>query len=695
MIDLLLVIHCHQPVGNFDHVFQGAHDRCYRPLLDLFEAFSDVKAGVHFSGPLLEWIEKHEPDTLDLLSGLISQGRLEPLSGGFFEPLLSTIPLRDVVGQVQMMNHYIKDRFHYEPNGFWLTERVWDPGLPSALEGTGMQYTIVDDTHFFYAGLQPHEIYGHYLTEKEGRPLHLLATPMEMTYLIPFKPVGDVLGHLKTMHDAGHRVAVYGDDGEKFGQWPGTYEWVIEKGWLKDFFSAVTENRDWLRTLLPWEFISSTPPSGRIYLPMASYEEMTEWALPTLQGRQLNEMVSSLKTEGRWERWRPFVRGGIWDNFLVKYDESNRMHKKMLYLSERVSPNTEAQEYLWRAQCNCAYWHGVFGGLYLGHLRRAIYENLIRAQACQSGNTRRGVQLMRLDVDRDGFDEILIQAPHVSLGFEPHKGGGLFEISLLSHALNLCDTLTRRQELYHDHFNDTVGSVNHGNDEGIASIHDIIDAGQQDLKHLLIFDSYTRASLLDHFLGKETRVEDYAENSYSELGDFIKGSYNVEEASSAQGRALVKLSRTGAVNSSTITITKTVQLEDKPRLWIDHELACHGPGVLSTLYGCEYNLTLYSDTDPERYYAFPERGARREITETGVEDNIRQFELFNGPDRLRTVFRFPRPVTIWFYPLMSVSKSEKGFDRTYQGSSILFVLPLELKPGEKAGFKTELEFIDL
>ena len=121
---------------------------------------------------------------------------------------------------------------------------------------------------------------------------------------------------------------------------------------------------------------------GRVYLPQASYEEMTEWALSAEQTRALEEIITTIKNDGLWEKWRPFVRGGIWDNFLVKYEESNRMHKKMIYLSERVGYDEGAREYLWRAQCNCAYWHGVFGGLYLGHLRRAIHENLIKAQMC-------------------------------------------------------------------------------------------------------------------------------------------------------------------------------------------------------------------------------------------------------------------------------------------------------------------------
>jgi len=86
---LIMVIHCHQPVGNFDYVFHMAHDKCYRPLLDLLEAHPRVKVGLHFSGPLLEWIEQRRPGTLELMAGLVERGQVEPLSGGFFEPLLA------------------------------------------------------------------------------------------------------------------------------------------------------------------------------------------------------------------------------------------------------------------------------------------------------------------------------------------------------------------------------------------------------------------------------------------------------------------------------------------------------------------------------------------------------------------------------------------------------------------------------
>ncbi len=694
MLNFVMVIHCHQPVGNFDHVFDMAHEKCYRPLLDLLRSHPSVKVGLHFSGPLLEWIEEHQADTIDLLTELIQSGQVEPLSGGFFEPLLASIPLRDAQGQVRMMNDYITGRFGRKPTGFWLTERVWDPCLPLTLAGTEMTYTVVDDTHFYYAGLKPEDIYGRYVTEREGSTLSLLATPMAMRYLIPFKPVEEVIDHMRGLEETHRDLVVYADDGEKFGLWPGTHEWVIKKGWLEKFFTSIVDNSDWLRSVLPGDFIKSSPPSGRIYLPQASYEEMTEWALPTERSMALENIIETLKSNGHWEKWRPFVRGGVWDNFLVKYDESNWMHKKMLFLSERVSQFPESRISLWRGQCNCAYWHGVFGGLYLGHLRRAIHQNLIRAQSQVIEESGQDLQILQLDLNKDGAEEVLVWNHNLSLGIEPRKGGGFFEISHLSRGLNLSDTLTRRHESYHRQLQNNH-QVQQKHPEGINSIHDVVQTENEELRRLLVFDRYSRASLLDHFIEPQLNVEAYASNHYDELGDFVQGQYDVEQAQVLPAEALVELKRFGQVGHEAMALKKTVRVGKNAQIRVEYDFESNGAGPISCLYGCEFNLTVYSDADPERYYLVPESGRRHEVTETGQEKDVSMFEVINRPDRIIAAFTVSPRVSVWFFPLITVSKSERGFEHTYQGSNLLFTLPINLSPGKKANFQIDLRLIEL
>lgn len=689
MLNLVMALHCHQPVGNFDHVFGMAMEKCYQPILDILYKHPGIKTGIHFSGPLLEWIEKNRSDYLSLIADMVKRGQLEMLSGGFFEPLLAEIPARDAIGQVSMMNEYLTEKFAQKPNGFWLTERVWDSTLPLVLKDSGLSYTIVDDTHMYYSGLKPDQIYGSYLTEKEGHMLKILATPMVMRYLIPFRLVEDVIGHLRHEESLGRNIAVYGDDGEKFGLWPGTYEWVIEKGWLNNFFTAVEDNGDWLKTTLPSDYLTKNPPIGRIYLPQASYEEMTEWALPAEQSHALETIIKRLKDDRLFDEWRPFVRGGIWDNFLVKYFETNRMHKKALFLSEKAVNNKKAKEHIWRAQCNCAYWHGVFGGLYLGHLRRAIHENLIEAHKILLEENGDKLDYTLTDIDKDGHDEIIIHNSSLSIGIAPSMGGGIFDISSFAKSYNLTDTLTRRKEAYHYDIN-----INHSNGEssenGIASIHDIHNK-IENIEELLVYDHYPRISLLDHYLTNDITLENYSRAQYSPEADLSQYIYNLKNLDSNVDNIHVELE----LFTVTPCLSKVINVSQNSEITIRYNFSNNGKDFIQNIFGCEFNLNLYSDQDPKKYYFLPEIAKRREVYETGEEVNIKTFELINKTDGIKVKFDFSLPITIWFYPIMTVSKSEEGFEHTYQGSSLLFRMPLELPPGGKKGLEIKFSLIEL
>ena len=96
-INLIFGCHAHQPVGNFDFVFERAYRECYRPFLDVLEHFPGVQVTMHFTGPLLDWFEHAAPDFLDRLAALVSSGQIEIMGGGYYEPLLCAIPERDMV----------------------------------------------------------------------------------------------------------------------------------------------------------------------------------------------------------------------------------------------------------------------------------------------------------------------------------------------------------------------------------------------------------------------------------------------------------------------------------------------------------------------------------------------------------------------------------------------------------------------
>ncbi len=289
-----------------------------------------------------------------------------------------------------------------------------------SLRAAGIDYVIVDDYHFMSAGLSKDELFWPYYTEDGGEVITVFPIDEKLRYLIPFRPVDKTLEYLHSLDDGDEsKVAVFHDDGEKFGGvWPGTYEWVYEKGWLREFFDRVSSDER-INLMLYSEYLQRFRPRGLVYLPIASYFEMSEWSLPARQAKLFVEFVEELKKENKFDRYRVFVRGGIWKNFFFKYPESNYMHKRMLMVSKAVRNNPpEAREFILRAQCNDAYWHGVFGGVYLPHLRRAVWENIIKAQS----HVKTGGNFVR-DIDFDGRDEVFIENENFYAVFKPAYGG--------------------------------------------------------------------------------------------------------------------------------------------------------------------------------------------------------------------------------------------------------------------------------
>ncbi|MDD3088997.1 MAG: alpha-amylase, partial [Candidatus Omnitrophica bacterium] len=163
--DLAMAIHFHQPVGNFDFVMERASDQCYIPFIETLKKYPSIKMTFHFTGCLLEWVEKKRPELIDAVRDLVSSGQVEVMSGGFYEPILPPIPYRDRLAQIRMLSSYVRKNFGYEPKGAWVAERVWEPAMPSLFDEAGIKYVILDDTHFLYAGVTKDRTYGHYMTE--------------------------------------------------------------------------------------------------------------------------------------------------------------------------------------------------------------------------------------------------------------------------------------------------------------------------------------------------------------------------------------------------------------------------------------------------------------------------------------------------------------------------------------------------
>ena len=154
-IRFIFGVHLHQPVGNFDSVFEQHLADVYRPFLEKVDERGFLPVVLHLSGPLLEWLERRDRSYLDLLGRLAAAGKVELLCAGMYEPVLAALPRQDRVEQILWLREAITRRFGVDAIGLWLTERVWEPDLAADLVDAGVRYALVDDRHFLVTGLPP------------------------------------------------------------------------------------------------------------------------------------------------------------------------------------------------------------------------------------------------------------------------------------------------------------------------------------------------------------------------------------------------------------------------------------------------------------------------------------------------------------------------------------------------------------
>jgi len=664
---LVFALHFHQPYGNLDEVFADAMDRCYLPTLALLTAYPSVRTTIHVSGPLLDWAEQKRPKMIDALAELVKRGQVEILGGGYQEPMLAILPDRDAVGQLTMMADRCEELVGARPEGMWLTERVWEPDLPRPISRAGYRYTLLDDSHLHAAGAaQPLGAY--YVTDKAGAKVAVFPIDRGLRTRIPYADVEELVDYLRQQKG---RIPVYGDDVEKFGLWPTTERRVWTDKWLERFFDALEREKDWLDTVTPSEVMATEPSAGAIYIPTISYQEMGAWTLPPAASVQFDEVAQRMNLAGYQHEVQTFLRGGIWQAFLAKYPESNLIYRKMLRVSDAVQKAKErnapgwrdAETALYQGQCNCAYWHGLFGGLYLQHLRAALMGALLQAE--QIADPRDGVRLVQDDYDGDLQDELLFETPALNLYVSPTRGGSALELDLRGPRYHLTGVLGRRREAYHAdvHRAQVISDEELGN----ISAHDLVRATEEGLADKLIVDRYPRGAFVDHLLDADADADSF-DTHYEPLADFANATYAVERLEEGDERA----SATLFCEQRGHRLTKEIVVGES-RVQVRYRLDGEGRGPLR--FATQVDVTLLSpDQVGGRRIAIdadtaidPTPGAK------AVAKGVRAVRVVGESMGVDVELRPSPPCEVWRLPIETVSQSERGFERAYQGTALVFV----------------------
>ena len=605
---LLFGVHLHQPPDNLKEAVDKAFELCYIPLFETLRKYPEFKFSLHVSGWLFEEIKGRYKEVFDYIKYLRYIGSLELLSGGFYEPILVSIPQEDAVFQINKLNNFLTYNFGSTPKGLWLAERVWDDSIIPILSKCGIEYVIVDDYHFICAGFKKDKLNGYFLSENKGDVVKIFPIDKDLRYAIPFMDVDETLDLLE-----GRSVNIMFDDGEKFGLWPDTYDWVYKKGWLEEFLEKLLERG--IETNTFGEFLNENRPKGLCYLPNCSYIEMTKWALKPEDAVEYDRIVDTLGHDYFEDKGKRLIKGATWKNFFLKYHESNYLHKRMLELSKRSKSDA-----LFKLQSNDVYWHGIFGGLYLANLRNNAYRCICE---CEDKTDRVEVK----DIDLDGENEVKVVRSGLLYVF---KQGNLIEFDDLKNRFNFQNTLMRRKEHYH--FKVYAAAKD---EKGIKTIHEkgyTIDEGA---KSKLIFDTYPKYSFIDHLKDNFT-FEDF---KYSRLE-----------------REILSLKGVNPLVFKSDSLGKEFKFENDLEFLIEIES--------NKKYAVEFNLH-FAHIDE---VLFNDKFFKDDLTFVGK--NLRIIDDFTERE---LVISMEDVCNMWFVRLDTVNITEDGFEVINQGVSILFI----------------------
>jgi hypothetical protein len=711
--NLVLLIHAHQPVGNFDDVIERAYERSYLPFVECVARHPRVRIGLHYTGSLLEWLAEKHPEYIQRVGALTARGQVEIAGGGFYEPILVAIPHEDQIEQIRRLSDFVEEHFGKRPAGAWLAERVWEPQLPAVLAEAGVEYTLVDDSHFLTAGRELPELFGYYVAEECGKTVKVIPGLQELRYLLPFGSVEDSIVFLsRAAGDHPGGMAAMGDDMEKFGSWPHTYDHCFRDGWLDRFFSAIEASHEWLEMLPPGEALACHAPLGRVDLPTASYTEMMEWVLPTSVRQKFHALLDEFS--GRPEV-RRFLRGGFWRGFFSKYAEANLLHKKMLRVSsklrcaagkgarknsKRAQQRVLAMKHLMRGQCNDAYWHGIFGGLYAPHLRTEMWRNLVRAEAI-ADSLHHGAKpyqvITRFDFDADGREEIEITAPNFAALIKPSDGGTLEALDFRPSAVTLINSLQRRVEAYHSRLQTAAQSAGK-----VASIHEQTIAKEPGLEKRLKYDRWRRNTFRLLLFAPDKTHADFESLRLKESAAFAGGDYRVERATAqevelrieAPLRQVIAEAPPGEILAASkllqfqnhekgFGVCCRVELSSKRGASLEPEPS----GPVCFTFGVEVVINLLAPKVSDRYVEVD--GGRQPLEWSGTVAGS-QARFVDEWQDVAVEIEANGASQLWISPIETVSESEEGFERVYQGSQILGVWNVALSPAGRFSAETVL-----
>ena len=393
----------------------GLVQRSLVPLIDRLEQTNSVRLSLHIGGAVVDYLEREARDLIPRLQGLVAEERIELVAAPFYGAPLGAVPEPDAVAQLKLDVDWLRARMDAQVRGAWLPSEGWDPVVPRLLARAGLSYTFLDRR------LMPWTGPGWVAAERDGHTVGVIPVDGSLSEAVRAGDKGDLRALLRQRHASGVGLVCAAVPLSR-PMHQGT-----PLGWLPPVLDLMRDEGTWLRPLLPGVAVGASTGGHRAALTAGLRPELGAESLPVGAAEQ--------------------PLGVPWSRFLVRSEDANRLHKRMLRVSRQVqrmrSASSQARRQhmadrqvqeasldLYQGQGAALYMPSPRGELERADVRHAAWLALARAEERARGVLGAPTSPHSVDTDGDGVPEVYVSTPSLDAVICPADGGAISEFDL-------------------------------------------------------------------------------------------------------------------------------------------------------------------------------------------------------------------------------------------------------------------------
>jgi hypothetical protein len=630
-VSVILGSHCHVPDGLAETDYETAYDERLKPFLSALYRYPQIPAVLHYSGPLLYWVERRRAAFFDLIREMLKRNQIEILSGGFYEPAMHLLTPQDRMGQVEMLSTYIRKHFGKRSTGAWIPGDCWEQSVVTPLANCAIAYTFLPEHFFAAAGVKPVSLGQPVYTENQGALI--MVFPM-----LPFGAAAPQRPSLNTAQGKAQDPFVDEEARAQARTGPLTVRHLLEL--------IGERGQNGVYTIFPERFSgdgADTQADICAFLEESvSPDREVNWTTPArFRKAQSGDSKQSMR--------RVYFSCGRERNFLTECPEANTIYAKMVFTGDLVRQlrgdrqrKYAAMREVYKAQCCNLYSSLPRHTITDPALRHAAYRALLSAERMTRETKKTVNTLHRFDFDFDSGQEDIFRGNALRV-YAHRKGGHIFGIDYLPVCWNYIDSFGRRSFIETLYPGDIASAVKSGSGEAVRAALDAADPRNV------------------HRCGEEWWEETDSDRAKQRLTLFL----------APQGLLL------SAAGSPPVRLEKTYRLmKEKDALVVSYTIFNRGTKEERLLFCSELHLAFAGNgEDRLRVFALKD-GERAQVAASGCHstdiDGYQFQDLYNE--------------TVVFL------SSDKPFDALleantaagrYQSTALTMILPLTLKAGAK------------